>query len=176
MKQLLVFLTIALCLCDVYANEPLWTKKERESQRDVLIEGEVQNVKKLHELKNHKWAEVWSADIKVSDVHKGEKKLREQIVSVLFTRGTIIEGTKVRHQRCPRHAELEKGDKAQFYIIKCTTVHLKMLELKETTEGALLIPGGSDVVKDALENKGQIPAPEERTAPETAQTDQEVDR
>ena len=154
MKQFMVFLTIALCLCDVYANEPLWTEKERESKRDIVIEGEVQKVKKLHELKSYKWAEVWSADIKVSEVHKGEKKLKEQTISVLFTRGTIIEGTKYRWQRCPSHAELKKGDKGKLYIIKCTKAYLTALELNETTKDALLLPGGSDLKKDNKPDAG----------------------
>ncbi len=147
MKQFMIFLILALCLCAAYANEPLWTEKERESKRDILIEGEVQKVKKLHELKNHKWTEVWSADIKVSAVHKGSEKLKEQTISVLFERGTIIEGTKIRHGRCPNYAELSKGDKAKFYIVKCTKLYLKRLEMNEDTKGALLVEMGSDVVK-----------------------------
>ena len=148
MKQFMVFLAIALCLCDAYGNEPLWTEKERESKRDILIEGEVLNIKKLHELKNFKTIEVWSADIKVSEVHKGDRKLMGQSVSVLFTRGTIIEGTKYRNQRCPQHAELRRGDKGRFYMVKCTKAILQNLELEESAEGAFLIPGNSDVRLD----------------------------
>lgn len=150
MKQFMVFLIIALCWCDAYANEPLWTEKERQAKRDIVIEGEVLNLKKLHELKRFMTTEVWSADIKVSEVHKGEKKLKGKTVSVLFTRGTIIEGTKYRNQRCPQHAELEKGDKGKFYIVRCTKAFLENLELKEYSEGAFLIPGLSDVVKAVL--------------------------
>ena len=157
MKQFMVFLAIALCLCDAYGNEPLWTEKERESKRDILIEGEVLNIKKLHELKNFKTIEVWSADIKVSEVHKGDRKLMGQSVSVLFTRGTIIEGTKYRNQRCPQHAELEKGDKGKFYILKCTTAFLESLELEEYSEGAFLIPGNSDVRKVVLGKENNNP-------------------
>ena len=127
MKQFMVFLTIALCLCDAYANEPLWTEKEREAKRDILIEGEVRNLRKLHELKGFKTIEMWSADIKVSEVHKGGKKLKGQTVSVLFTRGTIIEGTKYRNQRCPQHAELKRGDKGRFYMVRpCKTINYRI--------------------------------------------------
>ena len=65
----------------------------------------------------------------------------------MFERGTIIEGTKVRNKRCPNYAELSKGDKAKFYIVKCAKGHLKRLEMKENTKNALLIEMGSDVVK-----------------------------
>jgi hypothetical protein len=147
MKQFMTILALASCLSAVYANEPGWTEKERESKRDILIEGEVQNVKKLHELKNYRWTEIWSADIKVSAVHKGSEELKEQTISVLFERGTIIEGTKIRNKRCPRYAELCKGDKGKLYIVRCTKGHLKRLEMNEETKDALLIGMGSDVAK-----------------------------
>ena len=148
MKNIMIFLILALCSCAAYANEPGWTEKERESRRDILIEGEVQKVDKLHELKDYKWTEVWTADIKLSAVHKGPEKLKEQTVTVLFERGTIIEGTKIRHKRCPNYAELTKGDKAKFYIVKCTKEHLDGLEMKEDAEVALFIEMGSDVIKN----------------------------
>ena len=155
MKNIMIFLILAQCSCAVYANEPGWTEKERESKRDILIEGEVQKVKKLHELKNYKWTEIWSADIKVSAVHKGSEELKEQTISVLFERGTIIEGTKVRNKRCPRYAELCKGDKGKLYIVKCTKGHLKRLEMNEETKGALLIGMGSDVAKTIPKKGGK---------------------
>ena len=104
MKQFMVFLTMALCLCDAYAIEPLWTEKEREAKRDILIAGEVLKM-------------------------------------------------------CPQHAELEKGDKGKFYIVKCTKAFLENLELKEYSKSAFLIPGNSDVVKAVLgkEKKGDNP-------------------
>jgi hypothetical protein len=153
MKQFMIILALVSCLSAVYANEPGWTEKERESKCDILIEGEVQKVKKLHELKNYKWTEIWSTDIKVTAVHKGSEELKEQTISVLFERGTIIEGTKVRNERCPNYAELSKGDEAKFYIVKCTKGHLKRLEMNEETKDALLIQMGSDVLKTIPERK-----------------------
>ena len=145
----MILLIAILSICGVYANEPLWTEKEREIKRDIVIEGKVLKVDKLHKLKNYKWLEIWSADIKVSTVKKGPEKLKGQTITVLFERGTIIDGTKIRNKRCPQCADLNKGDKCKFYIVRCTKAHLKRLEMtvKENTKDILFIEMGSDVVK-----------------------------
>ena len=147
MKKYIIFLITIFCFCVVYANEPLWTEKEREIKRDIVIEGEVLKVDKLHKLNNNKWREIWSADIKVSAVKKGSEKLKGQTITVLFERGTIIDGTKIRNKRCPQCADLNKGDKCKFYIVKCTKAHLKRFEMKKDTKDVLFIEMGSDVVK-----------------------------
>ena len=143
----MIFLITIFCFGGVYADEPLWTEKEREIKRDIVIEGKVLKVDKLHKLKNYKWIEVWSADIKVSAVQKGSEKLKGQTITVLFERGTIIDGTKIRNKRCPQCADLNKGDKYKFFIVKCTKAHLKKLEMKKNTKDILFIEMGSDIVK-----------------------------
>ncbi len=147
MKIYIIFLITIFCFCEVYANEPLWTEKDRESKRDIVIEGEVLKVDKLYKSKIYKWIEICSANIKVSAVQKGSEKLKGQTITVLFERGTIIDGTKIRNKRCPKCANLNKGDKDKFYIVKCTKAHLKKLEMKVDTEDVLFIEMGSDVVK-----------------------------
>ena len=50
MKKYMIFLITIFCFCVAYADDPLWTEKEREIKRDVVIEGEVLKVEKLHKL------------------------------------------------------------------------------------------------------------------------------
>jgi len=132
---------------NVFANEPLWTEKERASKRDIVVDGEVKEVKKSHNLKNYKWSEVWSANIEISKSYKGADSLVGKDVLVYFERGTFIKNREVRHSRCPDFVELIKNDKAKFHLVKCTKAHLKRLELNETQKNVLLIEMDSDIIK-----------------------------
>ena len=157
MKKVILLLIIAFCFCETFADEPLWTEKQRQEKRDIVIDGEVLKVKKSHELKNYKWSEVWITQIKVSEVFKGDSQLKGKTISVLYEQGTIIEGTNIRNARCPSYADLSKGDTGKFYIIKCNIDYLEKLEINENTKDALYIAMGSDCIiasKSTQNNSG----------------------
>ncbi len=120
------------------ANEPLWTEAERTEKRDVVIDGEVLSVEKLHEI--NKTEDLYVAKVKVLKTHKSHGDLR-------LTIPIHFEFSKTgKNTRCPSYVELKKGDKGKFFLTECGPDLKKCLKL-EKVKGVLFLEMGSDVIK-----------------------------
>ena len=125
------------------ANEPLWTDKERATKRDLVVDGRIISAKSIGVLKNYKWSELWSAEVKVLAMQKGDPKLVGQTHTVYFERGAPRKGGG-RWVRCPGYADLRPGDRVKVFLRRCTESHLKRLGLPKDSKGALFLEMGSD--------------------------------
>jgi len=147
MKAGIVTIGILFLGITILANEPLWTEEQRTEKRDVVIDGEVLSVEKLHETNEREV--LYVAKVKVLKTHKSDGELPPTL-SVYFEFSKTGENA-----RCPDYAELKKGDKGKFFLRKFSPELKKKLKL-EKVGGALFLEMGSDVMKEEPNEDGVI--------------------
>ena len=134
---------LAFCLLTALAtaDEPLWTEAERADKRDIVVEGHVIAVRKLHRI--DKREDLYTATVKISSRHKGADKLPDTIeVHFVFS-------STGKNIRCPRYVEVSKGTKAKFFIIGCNADWKKRIGMASEAGRVLMLEMGSDVIKAA---------------------------
>ena len=133
------FVVLCLFLAGfAWANEPLWTPKERAEKRDVVLTAEVVSVEQKHSV--DKFYYLYTARLKVTGVEKAEMKGKPvkagDTVTVYYE-----SGPREKPPRCPRCAELRKGERGTFYLMNLTTPDRQRLEIGESAEGFFLQMG-----------------------------------
>jgi len=134
---------LALCLLTTLAvaNEPLWTEAERADKRDIVVEGHVIAVRKLHKIDKRENLHV--ATVRISARHKGADKLQDTIeVHFVFS-------NTGKNIRCPKYVEVSKGTRAKFFIIGCNADWKKRIGMASEAGRVLMLEMGSDVIKAA---------------------------
>jgi hypothetical protein len=132
---------LAFCLLAALAtaNEPLWTEAERADKRDIVVEGHVLAVRKLHKV--DKREDLHVATVRISSRHKGADKLQDTIeVHFAFS-------STGKNIRCPKYVEVSKGTKAKFFIIDCNADWKKGIGMEGEVGRVLVLAMGSDVIK-----------------------------
>jgi hypothetical protein len=120
------------------ADEPLWTDEQRLAKRDVVCVAAVVSTQRVSKIDQHN--DLFLAVLKVEGMKKGKK------TSVGSTFRVYYEFSPTgKNIRCPKYAELKKGDKGTFYLRSMTDDIRKHLGLKETKGNALFLEMGSDV-------------------------------
>lgn len=139
MRIALLAMTILFFTAIASANEPLWTESERTDKRDVVIDGEVLSVEKLHEV--NKQRDLYVTKVKVLKTHKSQGDLRATIP-------VYFEFSKTgKNTRCPAYVELKKGDKGKFFLWECGPDLKKRLKI-DKLKGVLFLEMRSDVIKE----------------------------
>ena len=127
------------------ANEPLWTEAERTEKRDVVIDGEVLSVDKLHGI--NETEDLYVAKVKVLKTYKSHCDL-PLTISIHF------EFSKTgKNARCPSYVELKKGDKGKFFITECGPDFKRRLKLEEAKEVLFLVMGSDVMKKESTPNR-----------------------
>ena len=126
------------------ADEPLWTDEQRLAKRDVVTVATVVSTQRVSKIDQHN--DLFIAVLKVDGMKKGKK------TSVGSTFRVYYEFSPTgKNIRCPKYAELKKGDKGTFYLRSMTDDIRKHLGLKKTEHNDLFLEMGSDVKKQDTE-------------------------
>ena len=143
MKRYLLYVSlVSLVWCYATANEPLWSEEERARQRDVVLSGEVLWSERRSSI--DKWKDLHAAGLKVMEIQKGKELVPAGTIEVLYECST-----SGRNLRCPKYAELEKGDRGKFFLRVCTEGVRKAIKLDKAPPHAFFLEMGSDVMKEA---------------------------
>ena len=122
----------------LYANEPLWSDKERMDNRKAVISGTVKEIEKIKDQKTPK-VQLMRATISVDKVEKGSELIEKKTIVIYYEKSPL---------RKPRLPILTEGDSGRFYLRRDTGL---------TDEVSFVLELASDV---------QInPAAEQDTAP-----------
>jgi len=141
-RCLLGFSLMSMVWWHATANEPLWTEEERAKQRDVVLCGEVLWIEKRSQI--DKREDLYAAGLKVMEIQKGKELVPAGTIEVLYEAST-----SGRNLRCPKYAELKKGDKGKFFLRLCTEDTRKALKLDKAPARAFFLEMGSDVIREA---------------------------
>ncbi len=119
--RLLAALCFGLLLAPVAAaNEPIWTRDQRQAHRDAVFAGRVVSTTRLYEAEQSELAEgfegeyreeVWDARVEVLDVRKGHPLLEVPVVDLYYVRPA--DGKTM--ERAPAYVELSPGDERLFF-------------------------------------------------------------
>ena len=123
------------------ANEPLWTDAQRLAKRDVVTVATVVSTQRVSKIDQYN--DLFLAVLKVDGMKKGKKISVGSIFRVYYEFSPT--GKNIR---CPKYAELKKGDKGTFYLRSMTDDIRKHLGLKKTKSHELFLEMGSDVKKE----------------------------
>jgi hypothetical protein len=143
-KYVAAFLMCLVWAISVAANEPGWTDQERLQQRDMVCLGSVITVEKVGQIDTNRFLQL--AVVKISGIKKGEKTAAGSRINVYYEFCSSGLNT-----RCPRYAELAKGDKGTFYLRNLTDEIKKALKIEAFKEPAFFLGMGSDVKKETTE-------------------------
>jgi hypothetical protein len=133
-----LFLSLIMLLSSIHpatASERLLTDEERSIQSAAVLEGTVISTKFLKELKV---GALYSAQIRVDSVEKGQPDLKAD--TVIFYEQTYTgkdaQGllTNMHGRACPGYPEIKVGQKVKLWCIRQTT---------EDYKNALFIPTSS---------------------------------
>ncbi len=142
MKTLFATLLLLASLAIVtMADEPLWTDAQRLARRDVVSVATVVSTQKASKIDKHN--DLFLAVLKVEGIKKGKKTSVGSMFRVYYEFSPT--GKNIR---CPKYAELKKGDKGTFYLRSMTDDIRKHLGLKKAEPNALFLEMGSDVKKE----------------------------
>jgi len=101
------------------ANEPSWTRDQRQAHRDAVFAGRVESMARLYEaeppelpagLRGEFPEEVWVARVEVLEIRKGHPLLEAPIVDLLYVRPA-----DPRARSRPAYVELAPGDERLFF-------------------------------------------------------------
>jgi len=141
------------------ADEPLWTNAQRLAKRDVVTVATVVSTQRVSKIDQHN--DLFLAVLKVDGMKKGKKTAVGSTFRVYYEFSPT--GKNIR---CPKYAELKKGDKGTFYLRSMTDDIREHLGLKKAEPNALFLEMGSDVKKEE-ETTEQSPAGDSlKAAPE----------
>lgn len=137
-----ILLLLAILNVAVFADEPLWTDKERAKLRDSVIEGKVISNKKVSSL--DKFEDLYLAEIQVIKVKKGKG----------FEEGTNL---NVYYEfapnggRCPRYPEIKLGEIADFYLVEFNEEISKRLKVTNLSPTDMVVWMNSDIRRKKTE-------------------------
>ncbi len=141
-----LILARAAAALSVTANEPLWTDQERLENRDMVCVGTVASVSRIERIDQYK--DLYLAVVEISAIKKGAKTLTGSNVNIYYEFSS-----SGRNDRCPRYAELSKGEKGTFYLRDLTDQIRKDLKIQTLNQPAFFLEMGSDVKKEVVERR-----------------------